>query len=74
MTRDSRVWNVLMTIGAILALLSAMPDLTLTTMYGIPLAWIPPIRLAAFVMTAAGKLGNSPLPHSDDVQNVRPRP
>jgi hypothetical protein len=74
MTRDSKLWNILMAVGAVLALLSAMPDTTLAVQYGIPLVAIPPIRLAAFLLTAAGKFGNSPLPHSEDVAAIKPRP
>lgn len=63
-TRDSLVWWV----GIIAAVVVGIGTLgTTATEYGIPVSWLPYIRLAALVMgIVSGKLATSPLPHSEE--------
>jgi hypothetical protein len=69
-TRDSNVWNVLFTIGGAAAAGLALGN---PTEYGLSPVAFKWLQLVATVFVAAGKLGNSPLKHSDDGDKVTPR-
>lgn len=58
MTRDSRLWNILMVIGLTMAagLIAGTPD-----DYGVGPITFKWLQLLSTGMIAAGKLGNSPL-------------
>jgi hypothetical protein len=69
-TRDSNLWNVLFVIGLTMAggLIVGTPE-----DYGMSAVTFRWTQLLATGFVAAGKLGNSPLKHSDDGDKVTPR-
>jgi hypothetical protein len=71
LTRDSVLW----TLGMIAAIVLALATLgNGVADYGIPLAAVPFIRLAALIVgVISGKLATSPLPGKEDVATIDPR-
>jgi hypothetical protein len=68
LVRDSWLWQVLFYGGLLATTLSTLSD---PTVYGIPVALMPYIRLVSLVATViGGKLGLSPLPKSGDEGTV----
>jgi hypothetical protein len=64
LTRDSQLWNVLFAIGLAMAtVLIAEND---PTSYGLSPVQFRWLQLVAVGLVAAGKLGTSPLPHSEE--------
>ena len=56
--RDSVLWQVCFYLGVIASAITALAD---PTSIGIPLAWMPYIRLIAFIAAVVGgKMGMSP--------------
>lgn len=72
LTRDSVLWVVLFYIGLVAMALST---LTNPAEYGIPLSWMPYIKLVAFIATVVGgKLGLSWLPASSSAGTIARKP
>lgn len=63
-TRDSQLWNVLMTVGGIVSVVSI--TITNPAEYGLSPVMLKWIQLAGVAFTAAGKFGTSPLPHTEE--------
>jgi hypothetical protein len=63
-TRDSQLWNVLMGVGAVVSVVAI--TMTDPADYGLSPVVLKWIQLVGVAFTAAGKLGTSPLPHTDE--------
>lgn len=79
LTRDSRIWNVLIGLSVIVGVLATLGTCDPHTVldcaadpmnlayYGIPDSWLPKLRLLALVTGVySGVQRTSPLPHSEE--------
>jgi hypothetical protein len=64
LTRDSPLWNTLMTIGGIVSVVAI--TIQNPSEYGLSPIVLKWIQLVGVAFTAAGKLGTSPLPHAEE--------
>jgi hypothetical protein len=77
LTRDSKLWTVLIVLSLIVGALSALracdphvtncvTDPSTLAYYGVPDAWLPALRLGALISgIVSGVMKTSPQPHSD---------